>query len=87
MPPDYQWAPLQWIFDVNKEDKRRKARLVVGGHVVDASSLPTYSSVVQNLSIRLLLLISKANNLKIATGDVGNACINANCGEKVYTRE
>ena len=70
MLSDYQWAPLQWMFDTKKEDKRRKARLVVGSHVVDDSALPTYSSVVQNLSIRLLLLISKANNLKITTGDM-----------------
>ena len=53
--------------------------------MVDASSLPTYSLVVQNLPIRLLLLISKANNLKIATRDVENAYINANYREKVCT--
>jgi hypothetical protein len=29
----YQYAPLRLIFDV-KSDGRRKARLVVGGHVV-----------------------------------------------------
>ena len=78
----YQFAPLKWISDIKKEDKHRKARLVVGGHVVNASSLPTYSSVVQNLSIRLLLLINKGNKLKIDTGYVGNAYTNAKCGEK-----
>ena len=86
MPPDYQWAPLQWVFDIKKEDKHRKAYLVVEGHVMDASMLPIYSSVVQNLSICLLLLIMKANNLKVATGDIGNVYINAKVGEKVYSR-
>jgi hypothetical protein len=32
----YQFAPLRCIFDV-KQDLRRKARLVTGGHVADAS--------------------------------------------------
>ena len=73
-------------FRRKKEDKRRKARLVVGGHFIDSSSLPTYSSVVQKISIRLLLLIAKENNLNIATGDVGNACINAKVGESVHSR-
>ena len=54
--------------------------------MVDAPYLPTYSYVVQNLWVRLLLLISKASNLKIATGDVGNAHTNANCGEKVHSK-
>ena len=75
-----------WVFDIKKEDKRRKARLVVGSHVIDASSLPTYPSAIQNLSICLLLLISKANNLKVATWDIGNACLNANVGESVCSR-
>ena len=30
----YQFAPLQMIFDV-KVDLRRKTRLVIGGHVVN----------------------------------------------------
>ena len=74
-----------WIFDAKKEEKRRTFRFVVVGHVIDASSLPTYSSVVQNLSITLVLLIAKSNNLNISTGDVGNACVNANVGESVYS--
>ena len=35
----YQRAPLILIFDVKKEDLRRKARIVVGGHVLDSSHL------------------------------------------------
>ena len=84
MPKSYQWAPLMWVFDIKKEDKRRKARLVVGSHVIDASSLPTYSSVIQNLSIYLLLLIAKANNLYVATGDIRTVYLNANVGKSVH---
>ena len=54
--------------------------------MVDTSSFPTYLSIVQTLSIRLLLLISKANNLRITTGDVLNAHANANCVENVCSR-
>ena len=71
---------------MKKEDKRHKAQLALGDHVVDTSTLPTYSSVMQNLSIRLLLLIAKVNNLKITISDAENACINAKCREKVYSQ-
>ena len=54
--------------------------------MVDVSTLPAYSFVVQNLYIRLLLLMVKANKLNIATVDVGNAYINAKVGEKVCSR-
>ena len=77
MPDNYQWVPLMWMFDVKKEDKRHKARLVVGVHIVDASSFPICSSVFQNLSIRLPLLIDEEKTLSISTSEVGNTCINA----------
>ena len=41
---------------------------------------------MQNLSIRLLLLIVKARNLHVAAGDIVNADLNANVGESVSTR-
>ncbi|MGH3056579.1 MAG: reverse transcriptase domain-containing protein, partial [Gaiellaceae bacterium] len=84
-PTDYQYAPLCMIFNV-KADLRRKARLVIGGHVIDASHLNSYSSVVKGISIRLLALIAKANTLKCLCGDVGNAYVNAPTREKIYTR-
>jgi hypothetical protein len=59
VPEGYQLAPLRMIFDV-KSDLRRKARLVIGGHKVDASGHTSYSSVVQLDSTRLLNVIAKA---------------------------
>jgi hypothetical protein len=50
-PEEYQCAPLQMIFDV-KSDLRRKASLVVGGYKVDASNQNSYSSVVKLDSTR-----------------------------------
>ena len=74
-----------WIFDIKKEDKRRKSRIFVDGYAVDASTLPTYCSIAQNLSIFLLLLITKASKINVATGHMEDARINANAGEKVFS--
>jgi hypothetical protein len=84
LPPEgYQCAPLRMIFDV-KSDLRRKARLVVGGHKVDASNQSSYSSVEKLDSTRLLNVIAKAQGLKVLAGDIGNAYLNAEMTEKVY---
>jgi len=85
IPEGYQLAPLRMIFDV-KSDLRRKARLVVGGHKVNASEYTKYSSVVRFDSTRLLNVIAKAQGqgLNILVGDVGNAYLNACTKEKVY---
>jgi hypothetical protein len=81
----YQYAPLQMIFDV-KQDMRRKARLVLGGHVIDASGHDTYASNMKGISSRILMLIAAANDLSILTGDIGNAYLYANTNEKIYCR-
>ena len=48
---DYQYCPLQIIFDVKQEDLRRKARLVAGGHIIDSTMYESYSSVVQTRTV------------------------------------
>ena len=83
MPKGCEQTPLMWIFEIKKENKRRKSRIVVGIHVDDASTLPTYYYFAQNLSIFLPLLITKASKINVATGDVEYARINANAGETV----
>jgi hypothetical protein len=82
-PAGYQFAKLRMIFDV-KHDLRRKSRLVIGGHRVDASGHTVYSSVVQLSSVRLLNVIAKAQGLRCIAGDFGNAYLNAHTNEKVY---
>jgi hypothetical protein len=81
VPEGYQLAPLRMIFDV-KSDLHRKARLVVGGHKVDASGHTSYSSVVQLDSTQLLNVIAKAQGLDVLAGDVGNAYLNAYVKER-----
>jgi hypothetical protein len=82
-PEGYQKAPLRVIYDV-KHDLRRKTRIVIGGHKVDATGHSRYSSVVQLASIRLLNIIAKSQDLKCLAGDIGNAYLNAETQEKVY---
>ena len=73
------------IFDIKNEDLRRKARFVVSGYKVDSSHLEAYSSVVQSMSLRILLSIAQKQGIKVMSGDVGNAFPHAPTQEKVYT--
>ena len=41
----FQFAPLRIIFDI-KVDLRRKARIVIRGHVVDSSGNEVYASTM-----------------------------------------
>ena len=85
VPKGYQYAPLTLIFDVKQEDLRRKARLVAGGHVVDSSMYESYSSVVQTRTIRILETIALNEGLRFVTGDIGNAFVQADTNEKIFT--
>jgi hypothetical protein len=82
---EYQWTTLTMIFDV-KQDLRRKARLVAGGHLVDSLDNNVYSSTVKGISVRMLYVIAHKRNLKLLCGDVGNAYVNAYTNEKVFSR-
>ena len=68
----WKYASMHMIFDVNQQDLRHKARLVVGGHVVDSMENTTYLSTIKYVSVRLSLLISVKNGLGIMAGDIGN---------------
>ena len=81
----WQWAPLHMIFDIKREDHRYKARLVIGGNVINSSQHTTYSSTVQDISTRLLQLVAVQNNLGIMTGDIANAFCTAPCAEKIWS--
>ena len=73
------------IFDMKQEDLRRKARLVAGGHVVQSSMWESYASVVQQRTIRILETIALNEGLSFVTGDIGNAFVQADTNEKIYT--
>ena len=84
MPDDsYQRIPMIMTFAV-KHDRRRKCRVVAGGHVTKPASEDVYSTVVQPLGVRCVILQAEANNLTLWGGDVGNAYLNGYTREKVY---
>ena len=74
------------VWDVKLgENFRRKARLVAGGHMTDAPSTITYSSVVSRDSVRIALTIAALNGLDVLACDIQNAYLSADCREKCYT--
>lgn len=81
---NYQFAPLVLNFEL-KQDFRRKARLVIQGFKVDPCDLSTHSTVVKGVLVRLLDVIAHQDNHKFLYGDIGNAFIQAQTQEKVYT--
>jgi len=82
----YQEIKCHMVFDIKMDgDLTGKARFVVGGHIMEAPSSITYSSVVSRESIRLAFLIAALNDLEVYAADVGNAYLNATCQEKIWT--
>ena len=57
----FQFSRLRMIFDV-KQDLRRKARLVIGDHMVDSTGHKVYASIMKQHSSRIIEVIAKANN-------------------------
>jgi len=72
------------LFDV-KMDFTHKARFVAGRNMTDPPASITYSSVVSRDSVRIAFLGAALNDLEILVADVGNAYLNAETREKVYT--
>ena len=69
-----------------KPDMTYKARLVCDSSRVDPRGLSTRATVVKGVSVRLLGLIIKLQNLQVIRVDIGNSFIHANTKEKIYTR-
>jgi hypothetical protein len=82
----HQFAPLRMIFVVKAGDLRRKARLVIGGHVVDPTGFDTYASNMKAMSALLLMTLAAANSLRVETGDIKTAYLYADAGQPIYTR-
>ena len=81
----FQFTTLRMIFEV-KVDLRRKARLFIEGHVIDSSRHEVYASTMKSVPARILKTIAAVNNLYVMTGDIGNAYLNDNNEDKIYTR-
>ncbi|GFH56846.1 hypothetical protein CTEN210_13322 [Chaetoceros tenuissimus] len=84
--PGYKFCGTHMIFDIKMDGKfTRKARLVADGHKTDAPASITYSSVVSRDSVRICLMVASLNGLNVFACDIGNAYLNANCREKLWT--
>ena len=84
-PKGFQFTPPRMISDV-KVYLGKKGRLVIGGHVVNSSGNEVYSSTMNSVSARILMTIAATNNLDVMTRDIGNAYLDENNEDKVYTR-
>ena len=74
------------IFDIKMDGSfTRKARLVADGHKTKPPTSMTYSSVVSRDSVRIALTLASLNSLEVSACDIGNAYLNAQCREKLWT--
>ena len=84
--PGYQQIKCHMIFDIKMDGKfTRKARFVAGGHTTDPPASITYSSVVSRDSVRIAFMLAALNDLDLSACDIGNAYLNAECREKIWT--
>ena len=84
-PIGHQKIPGHMVFDIKMEDFRQKARLVAGGHEMEAPATITYASVVSRKTVCFALTLAALNDLEVKAGDVLNAYITAPITKKVWT--
>ena len=85
LPQGYKYCQLHFYYEL-KHNLLKKAHLIVGENLLDILMYCTTSSMARAASIKLLILITVANNLQIRVGDIKNAYIQAPCGEKVWSK-
>ena len=66
------------------EDFRRKARLVVGGHVPEPPSTITYANLVLRETVMIDLTLDTLNDLPVKVEDIQNAYITEPVTEKIW---
>ena len=81
VPKGHQFVQCHMVFDINIEDFRHKARLLVGGHMTKALSTITYASEVSRKTVRIALIIAAHNEVK--SGNILNAYVWALVTEEV----
>jgi hypothetical protein len=84
MPISYLHIDCHMIFDV-KMDFTWKVWFVPWGHMTVTPVSMTNSPVVSQQSVKIAFIKAELHNLKILVADFGNAYLNADCHDKVYT--
>ena len=89
MPPirsdGWKYGPIRIIFDV-KHDGRHQTRIVIGGHVTDATGNDTYAATVRTENVCLMFYLAVLNNDGIISGDISTAYLNELTKEMIWTR-
>ena len=83
-PIGYQRVNCHMIFDVEMEEFRKKARLVVVGHVTDPPATITYGSVVSMETLMIALDLDDLNDLSVKVAEIQNAYITAPVTEMIW---
>lgn len=83
-PAGFKYVDLMMVFDI-KLDFTRKARMCARGDQTAPPTTMTYASVVSRDSVRLAFLVAAINGLDVIMFDVGNAYLNAETSERLYT--
>ena len=73
------------MFDI-KMNLNRKARVVAGGHVTNAPSTMTYTSVVSRESAKIALVLTAPYECEILTGDIINAQLTSSRPKNCITK-
>ena len=73
------------IFDINQQYLRYRTIIVVGGHVVDSLEHTTYSSIIEDIAVVLMLMIAVKNELGLMAGYIGNDFCTAPCAENTWS--
>ena len=84
--PHFKFCGTPMIFNIKMNGKfTRKARLVADLHKADDPSSISYSSVVSRDNVRICLMAASLNNLDVFACSIGNAYLNANRSQKLWT--
>ena len=67
-----------------KLDGRHKAILAADGHLTPEPAESIYSGVGSLRNLKWVVFLGKLNNLDIWGADIGNACLEAFTGDKLY---
>ena len=73
VPVGYAQMRCHIIFDIKIDGFKRKARMVAGGHMLDAPAVSTYSSVVSRETVRIALTLAALNDLDVKSSDIQTA--------------
>ena len=76
---------MPYCNDIKIDDFRQKTRIVAGGHMTKTPATITYASIIMRETVRIVLMIIALNDLKVKSGNILNAYIQAPVTEKVWT--